>query len=179
MQPFVTQVRVPAGYAMQAARVVRQVGTAQRFGFYSILGDAYFGPLRERFPHLHHGLHVFTSTAGDPWKIHTDTWPDPTERQCALNFGVRNCGKWGVTRFYSEPQEGINQVSKAGLYSTLIGGPLQLMHEHYLHNGEACIIDSLRPHSVTNDHSQPRIVLSWGISLPYEQAVPAFLSAFA
>jgi hypothetical protein len=99
------------------------------------------------------------------WPIHIDSG-----RRSALNIPLINCDVKSITSFYEKPKLFKNNLVPIEEYHiSIVTGDLNIIEEFNLL--KPTIINTSTPHSVKNNGTGYRIIMSWGSMLNFNELV--------
>ena len=96
-------------------------------------------------------------------------------RRKALNIPILNCDIISTTYFYDQPSPFRNRIEPIQEYQiSIVHRVLVLMDEFSLTN--PTIINTSIPHSVVNNGSGHRVIMSWGSMLSFHELIIRLIS---
>lgn len=135
---------------------------------------SYLKSIHSKYPFFNTEISLFCveghKSDANKWPIHIDAG-----RRSALNIPIVNCGVHSTTRFYDQPSPFRNRLEPIPQYQiAIVHGNLNLIDEFSLTS--PTIIDTSIPHSVINNGSGHRVIMSWGSMLSFNELVNLLIS---
>ena len=135
---------------------------------------SYLKSIHSKYPFFNTEISLFCveghKSLANKWPIHIDAG-----RRSALNIPIVNCGIHSTTSFYDQPNPFRNRLEPIPQYQiAMVHGDLKLIDEFSLTS--PTIIDTSIPHSVINNGSGYRVIMSWGSMLNFNELVNLLIS---
>lgn len=130
--------------------------------------------LHKHYPFFNREISIFKvdgqHSDNNNWPIHIDSG-----RRSALNIPLLNCNAKSITSFYEEPILFKNNLVPIEEYHiSIVTGTLNIVEEFSLL--KPTLINTAMPHSVKNNGTGYRIIMSWGSMLSFNELVNRIVS---
>lgn len=142
--------------------------------YLKVKNHPYLELIHSKYPFFNSEISLFLikghGTMANEWPIHIDAG-----RRSALNIPILNCDIQSTTYFYDQPSPFKNRLEPMPQYQiSIIHGDLALIDKFNLTN--PTIINTSIPHSVVNNGSGQRVIMSWGSMLSLDDLMIELIS---